>query len=366
MPTVREIAAFLNEIAPVGEALPGDRVGFQMGEGGVSVVRGLVSLDRSLAAARHAAEIGAQVLVAHHPLIFTPLERVTDDDHLGRTALTLLRGGVAFLAAHTNWDVASGGVNDTLANLFELTDTRPFGQAASVPQLKLVFFSPESATDLILDALSEAGAGRIGLYERCAFRHPGIGTFCGTEGAQPTAGQAGRVESVPEERVEMLLPASLRRAAERALRQTHPYEEPAYDFVSLAGGFGRALGRVGALPEAIPLQSLAERADEQLGTRCLTWGEPDKRIRKLAVIGGSGDGEWKAAQRAGADALLTGEVKQHVALEASESGMALIAAGHYATEQPGCEALRLCLEARYPEVDWSLFEPAPGTSGRPF
>ena len=366
MATVHSVLEALEDIAPARFAFDFDKVGLQVGEQQQVVTKGVVSLDRSLAAVEFAASIGAQVLVAHHPLIFRPVDTVSNRTHVGRTILKLVQSNIAFIAAHTNWDSAQGGVNDSLCKLFGLANVRSFGTAAEVDQVKLVFFCPPDNADTIIDACSEAGAGQIGLYRRCAFVHPGTGTFVGEEGAHPMVGEAGRLEHVPEVRVEMLLRSDRRRAVTRALLRTHPYEEPAFDMFQLAASGEQAAGRLGDLRSKVTLGELSSSAEKVLGTKCLTWGDPSREIRSVAFVGGAADDEWRSAQREDADVLITGEVKQHNALEAAESGFALIAAGHYATEQPGvlelCERLRKSLD----DVEWTVFVPEKGSAGRPF
>lgn len=362
---LREILVALEGIAPARYAFSFDRVGLQVGDPDTEVTHAVVSLDRSRAAVTHAKEIGAELLLAHHPLLFAPLKEVVATDHVGRTVLDLAAAGIAFVAAHTNWDSARGGVNDELSRRLGLDDVADFGGAAEVEQLKLVFFAPSEATDRLLDALSAAGAGVIGDYRRCAFLGEGRGTYVGGEGTKPMVGVAGRVETTAETRVEMVLRKDQHRAVERTLREAHPYEEPAYDFLLSPPVREQPAGRVGVLPEPMTLAAFTSTTEAVLSTRALAWGDPDRTIRRVAVVGGAADGEWRAAQRAGADVLVTGEVKQHVALEAAESGFALVAAGHYATEQPGAEALRDRMAALCPAVDWRLFAPAPGFAGRP-
>lgn len=365
MATVHDVMRALEEIAPARYAFDFDRVGLQVGEESQEVTRAVVSLDRSLAAVEFAASVDAQLLVSHHPLLFRPADSVTGRTHVGRTILRLVRSEIAFIAAHTNWDSARGGINDTLCRILGLTEVRSFGRANPVSQLKLVFFCPSGAVDAVVDACSVAGAGQIGLYRRCAFVHPGTGTFLGEEGAQPVVGTAGRIETVEEMRVEMVLREDRQRAVARALVRTHPYEEPAFDFFRLTDASEQLSGRIGVLPEPMTLREFSALVEQRLETKCLSWGAADREIRSVAVVGGAADDEWRAAQRDEADVLVTGEVKQHNALEASESGFALISAGHYATEQPGsaelCERLRAAVEG----VDWRVFVPEKGEAGRP-
>jgi len=269
-----------------------------------------------------------------------------------------------FIAAHTNWDSARGGVNDALCSLLGIEAVSDFGSSAEVSQLKLTVYCPAADVERIIDAAAAAGAGQIGLYSRCAFLGEGTGTFKGEEGANPTIGTVGQIEKTPEHRIEMVLPAERRIAVEKAVRSAHSYEEAALDFFVLTPNPEQPAGRIGTI-NPLSLSDFAAQVEARLGGPSWTWGDPESRIRKVAVVGGAADGEWVAAQRAGADVFVTGEVRQHIALEASESGMPIIAAGHYATEQPGVIALRDRMAEAMPEVDWLLFTPVQGLAGRP-
>ncbi len=366
MPTVRDLLDAIERIAPVRFALPDDRVGLQIGDAGQNVKAGVVTLDWSDDLIGFAASKRAQAIVAHHPIIWEPISRVTSEDLRGRAIRRLVRElDAAYIACHTNWDAAPGGVSDTLAGLLGLKDARPFGVGAKCGYLKLVAFCPEESVQKLVDALSAAGAGVIGLYERCAYFSPGTGTFKGGEGSNPSVGAAGRIEEVPELRLEMRVPKDRAAAAEAALRRAHPYEEPTYDLYPLEVSAEMPLGRIGALPDPLSLAELATMVDSSLSTRSLAWGDPSARVSKVAVAGGAGDEFWREARRAGADAFVTGEVRQHAALEASQSGMGIVSAGHFATEHPGCAALRDRLAAELPGIEWHLFEPKPGRAGRP-
>jgi dinuclear metal center YbgI/SA1388 family protein len=366
MARVSDILDALEQIAPSRYAFDFDKVGLQVGDAHQTVHKAVVSLDASLAAAAFGKARGAQLLLAHHPLIYDPVAALTAGSHQGRILIELVKAEISFIAAHTNWDSAKGGINDTLASLFGLTSTADFGTGAQIQNLKLVVFSPQGDVERIVDAASQAGAGVIGAYHRCAFSHPGDGTFEAADSASPTVGAPGSRTSTDETRVEMILQPNRRRAVERAVRRAHSYEEPAIDFLELAPAVEQPAGRLCALPEPTTLDEFSLRVAERLGLATWTWGAPDRPIKKVAFVGGAADSEWMAAQRAGADVLVTGEVKQHIALEASESSFALIAAGHFATENPGCAALRDRMAVAVPGVEWLLFEPDLGASGRPY
>lgn len=196
-------------------------------------------------------------------------------------------------------------------------------------------FVPVDAAEALVDALSAAGAGKLGNYERCAWTTSGTGTFRPLGGAAPTLGEVGRVERVAESRVEMVLPRRRRALVMDALRSAHPYEEPAYDLLELAELPGRqGLGRIGNLSTPVPLGELTERVARVLpatawGVRAT--GDPARTVCTLAVCGGSGDGLLREA--AAADAFLTADLRHHPASEAPQ-GLALIDAAHWATEWP--------------------------------
>ena len=366
MPSVRDVLTALERIAPQRFALSFDKVGLQVGDPDQKVSQAVVALDRSLGAVKFAAECQADLLLTHHPLIFNPISSVDTRSHEGRTILKLIQQGASFIAAHTNWDAAVGGINDTLASLFGLLNVVPFGMSSQVNQLKLVVFCPNEGVDKVIDAASEAGAGVIGAYTRCAFASLGSGTFIGSPGSNPAVGNVGRQEVVEETRIEMVLREAQARAVARAVRAVHPYEEPAIEFFNLRAIDEQPLGRIGTLPRPMTLEEFAAHTDTVLGVRSWTWGCPTSKIKKVAVMGGAADTAWMDAQRSGADVLVTGEVKQQHAVEATESGITLIAAGHYQTEHPGCEALRRRMEEALPEITWHLFTPPPGRYGRPF
>lgn len=289
---------------------------------------------------------------------------------VGRTyseqrVMKLMQHGIAHIAAHTNWDACPGGLNDFLADQLGLIDVRPIGTANPRPVFKLVVFLPVADRAMLVDALASAGAGTIGNYDRCAFSVEGTGQFRALDGANPTIGKVGVDEFVEESRLEMLVLNENVVAVEKALRASHPYEEPAYEFTMLKPLAASGIIRIGTLREPLSLRQFQAQCREKLANHCETWGGPEWRMEKVAVCGGAADDEWRNAQAEGAQVLVTGEVRQHNALEAAESGFAMIAAGHYATEHPSMMRLVNELKKALPGVRWELYEPSPGVGGRP-
>lgn len=360
-----EILRQLDEVAPTRFALSFDKVGLQLGSPDQEVTRALVSLDHSADAIARAEATGANLLLTHHPLIWNPVPRLIDSSANEREIRQLARAGIASVAAHTNWDCAPGGVNDTLADRLSLTNVSKFGTSNIEEVILFTVYVPREAAARLLSAFEEAGLGQLGLYSGCAFASDGIGTFRPAPGANPTVGSIGQREEVAESRLEVLTPRNREADAVAVVKQLHPYEEPVFFSVPAGERSACPIGRIGDLAQPISLSAFVKRVDEQLGTASLAWGDPDRIISRAAVVGGSAADELGAARAAGADVFVTGEVPQHIAAEIGPRMPALLCSGHYATEQPGVEALCDRMAERCPSVEWEVFEPKPGHGGRP-
>ena len=345
---VRDVIAAVDRLAPFALAEPWDHVGVQVGlpgdelqAGGAAGAAGaapvvLVALEVDDAVLDEAHRLGAGVVVSHHPLIFDPLERLSDDSEAGRLALRAAREGVAVIAAHTSLDKARGGMADVIAELLDLEAVVPLAPAAA-DALKLVGFVPIDDADLVRKALFAAGAGVIGEYEHCSWSVGGQGTFFGRETANPAAGVSGRDETVDELRIEVVFPRRLRRRVTSTYVAAHPYEEPVYDIIPLDNEIASlGLGRLGALPRPTTLAGLA--ADVAVVLRLPTVryaGDAGREVRRVAVLPGSGAGAIARGVAQVADVLITGDVKYHEARAAQAQGLALIDAPHGVTEQEG-------------------------------
>jgi dinuclear metal center YbgI/SA1388 family protein len=346
--TVGRCIDILNAAYDPGWAEDWDAVGLVSGDRAAEVDRVHFAVDPTLDVAEEAVAAGAQLLVTHHPLFLRGVHGVAETGEGGRVIATLVRGGCALFTAHTNADVARPGVSDALAAVIGLGDTVPVQPLASSlqpwPELdKLVVFVPTGDRQRVLEALAEAGAGGIGRYEKCAWWSSGTGTFRPLEGADPAIGTVGRVEEVAEDRLEMIVPRSLRRDVIAALRTSHPYEEPAFDLLELATLPGpetraRGLGRVGRLEQPLPLEAFVEHVVQVLpstawGVRAT--GDPARLVQTIAVCGGSGGELAGSAAALGADVLLTADARHHHTLDSvAAHGIAIVDAAHWATEHP--------------------------------
>lgn len=334
--TVADWLEVVHDRYPPSHAYEWDNVGLQVGDPTWPVARVLVSLDVTGAVLDEAAEEENTLVLAHHPLLFRPLAKLTPATASGRLALRAAGAGIAVAAAHTNLDVTQdgAGTSDPVARVLDLQATRPLDtRLTDGKRCKLITFVPTEAIDAVLDGVSAAGAGRIGEYERCAFRVRGTGTFRPLDGADPYSGQIGEVALEEEDRVEIELPTRIAGEVVRALIDAHPYEEVAYDLIPMYDGAEVGLGIVGDLPAPKPLDAVAATIRQHLPAPHLRFaGSPDREVRRVAVVGGAGDSHIGAAMAAGADVYVTGDLRHHVTLDAVEQGLALIDAGHHATE----------------------------------
>ncbi|HWL35309.1 MAG TPA: Nif3-like dinuclear metal center hexameric protein [Frankiaceae bacterium] len=314
-----------------------DAVGLVTGDPDAEAAEALFAVDPVAATVDEAVRRGATLLVTHHPLLLRGVHGVPVTDYKGALVDRLVREGIALYVAHTNADVASPGVSDVLARTLGVRDLAPLAPGPPDDAVKIAVYVPPDATDKVVDALAAAGAGTIGAYERCAWWAEGTGTYEATKDANPAIGEPGERTHTTERRVEMLVPQRVLPQAIRALLGAHPYEEPAYDVIPVLLPHDRGVGRVGTLAEATTLGEFAASVRAALpfcGNPIRVAGDASMPVQTVAVCGGSGDDLIDTARRAGADVYVTADLRHHPVSEARERGLALIDAGHWATEQP--------------------------------
>lgn len=328
-----ELVGIINKIAPPQLAEQWDNSGLQLGDPNSEISRIMVALEPTPDVIRSAIDESCQLLLTHHPLIFKPLKNISCSTVIGQQIFSAIRGNLAVMSIHTSFDIAPEGLNDLLARMIGLPECRPLKVTARRELVKLAVFVPSNHLDSLRSALLPFGA-ELGNYRDCSFSTPGMGTFTPLEGATPHIGTRGILEQVSEQRLELLLDRNDLARALKALLAAHPYEEPAFDIYPLLNeGSPLGLGRIGELPEPLPLSAYALQLKRQLAAPGLRYtGDPGRMIRRVALCSGSGASLLHDALRAGADLLVTGDVKYHEAREAIDLGLALIDAGHFPTE----------------------------------
>ena len=272
------------------------------------------------------------MVLAHHPLLFAPLERLTDGSAAGALALRAARDDIAVLVAHTNLDKARGGLGDVFAGMLGLEDVRPLAPAP-VDWCKLVGFVPEDAAADVRAAVFAAGGGRIGAYEHCSFATAGQGTFFGGEGASPVVGEKGRDETVASCASRSSFRVACGATVVDAYVAAHPYEEPAFDVYQVDDEVASlGLGRVGDLarPQVLSQFAADVAAELRLPAVRVSAG-PEREVRRVACVPGSGASLIDAAA-ASADILVTGDVKYHEARHAHDLGLGLVDVPHEVVE----------------------------------
>jgi len=352
---LRDLVGHLESIAPTRHAESWDNAGLLVGDPEQVVTKAMLTIDYTPSVAAEAREQGCDLVIAYHPPIFQAVKRITAE---GPTKLIYdaIRHGVAVYSPHTALDVADGGTNDLLADLLGLTDRHPLRTIETKSRShKLTTFVPRDAVDKVADALFEAGAGRIGDYIRCSFRADGTGTFMGGADTSPTVGQAGVFERAPETKLETICPIAKLPQIIAALRQSHPYEEPAFDLVQLAAPpetIGQ--GRIGDMPPT-DLSILLVRIKADLGLPSLLIAGPTNRtVTRAAVLAGAGREHLKDAIAQGAQLYLTGEIPHHDALAAAAAGVTVVATLHSNSERASLKRLSDRLAAVAPAVPFIL------------
>jgi dinuclear metal center YbgI/SA1388 family protein len=328
------VIQLMERLAPKHFAEPDDKIGLQVGSIRKPVSKVLIALDVTQQVVAEAVSMGAELIIAHHAVIYRPLAHLQTDTPAGALAAELLRRDIAVYVAHTNLDSAEGGMNDWMADALSLSqeDRTVLREAHTDKLYKLVVFVPVDHQTAVRNAMFAAGAGWIGNYSHCSFNIEGTGTFLPREGSDPYIGRQGKLETVTEVRIETVVPQSALKAVVAAMMKAHPYEEVAYDVYPMdLKGRTFGLGRVGKLALEESLDEFAERVKRAFDVPFVrVVGPGDKRIRKVAVLGGSGSRFVHHAIRAGADVLVTGDIDYHTAQDAEAAGICLVDPGHNA------------------------------------
>ncbi len=336
---VADLCTVMETIAPRRLAAEWDNVGLLIGRTTDPLRRVLLCIDATDAVIAEGRRLRVDTLLAYHPPIFAPLKTLGDGNPATGRALQLARSGLAVYSPHTALDSAQGGMSEFLAAQVGPGWIRPIERAATLgPSLrfKLLTMCPVDAAPAIRAALARAGAGVIGQYDLCAFETLGTGHFRGGAGANPTVGRAGKLESVAEAQISVVVSERNLPAALAALRGAHPYEEPPIEVFEQAPrpSATEGQGRIVELDKPQSAATLARTLKRALRVRNIQVAEPASRAHRIvAVCPGSGASLVAAAAAQGATAFVTGEMKHHDVLDALAQGVTVILAGHTETER---------------------------------
>lgn len=308
----------------------------------------ICSLDATEAVINEAIEKKCNLVVAHHPIIFGGLKKINGKNYVEQTIITAIKNDIAIYAIHTNLDNVISGVNGRLAEKLGLQNIAILMPKENTLK-KLFTFVPVEKASNVRNALFEAGGGNIGNYSECSFNSEGTGTFKAGTTTNPYVGEKGETHSEKEIKIELVFPAYLQGSIVAALKAAHPYEEVAYDIVSLTNAHpGQGAGVVGELPEPLAastfLAGLKKIADVPV-IRHTSF--IDRPIKKVAVCGGAGSFLISRALAAGVDIYITADMKYHEFFDAN--GRMMIAdIGHYESEQFTIDLLQEVLAQKFP------------------
>ena len=283
---VNQIIQAIERYAPPAYQESYDNAGLIVGDRNQEINSVLLSLDVTEEIVAEAVEQGAGMIVAHHPVIFKGLKRLTPDNYVQRTVISAIKHNIAIYAAHTNLDAVYNGVNMELAKVLDLKNIQVL-QPVSGKLKKLYCFVPVTHAETLRDILFSTGAGEIGNYDSCSFNTEGYGTFRAGEGTHPFVGEQGKLHKEKEVKIEVVFPEHLQIKIISALRKAHPYEEPAFDIIPLDNNWEQlGIGMIGELQNAMNPEKFLSFVKEKLGTPCLKYtGLPGMKSGKWLFAG---------------------------------------------------------------------------------
>ncbi len=345
---VSDIITFLETIAPPSLQEDYDNAGLVTGNKSDKCTGILISLDCTEAVVQEAIDKNCNLIVAHHPIIFSGLKKINGKNYVERTIIKAIKNDIAIYAIHTNLDNMLQGVSGKMAEKIGLQNVQVLAPKKNTLQ-KLVVFVPTNNAQQLVDALFAAGAGNIGNYSECSFSSIGMGSFKPELGATPKIGEIGTRETLPETEIEVIFPHWLQGKILHAMTQNHPYEEVAYDILNLENKNQEAgSGVIGTLTEETDESSflalLANIFKVKLVRHTPFTG---KKLQKVAICGGAGSFLTNTAKAAGADVYVTADVKYHEFFDAD--GQLLLAdIGHFESEQFTIDLLFELLSNKFP------------------
>ena len=335
---IKELVTILDTIAPFFLQENYDNSGVQFADLEEKVQRALLCLDVTGETIQEATEKKCNVIIAHHPLFFLPLNRITKQNN--PIVYQLLYNRLNLIAFHTNFDLAENGLNDYFGKLLGLKKIDCLEESAE-KTLKLAVYVPAQYHEKLLEALFQAGAGNIGHYSETSFSASGKGSFKPLEGTKPFIGKTGERKSVLETKIETVFQERDLNRVIDAIYQNHPYEEPAYDIYHLKTNSKTGIGLLAQLPSGQKLTDICQKIKDDLGIPYLRVVQTAKqKIGTIALCTGSGGSLLEQAIQKKADLFITGDIKHHEALRARETGLNIIDIEHFYTERYFVPALK--------------------------
>jgi dinuclear metal center YbgI/SA1388 family protein len=346
---LKDLTSYLDSAVPLSFQEDYDNSGLQIGSPEKEISSALITLDITEEIINEAVLHKCDVLISHHPLIFKPIKSITGKSFTERILTEAIKNNIAVYSAHTNLDSFSGGVSMKMAEKLGLEEIKVLSPSGN-KLLKLVTYIPESHLEKVRVALFEAGAGRIGNYDNCGYITSGVGSFRANEMAKPFIGEKGEIHYENEIRFETILFSHLKEKVIKALLETHPYEEVAYDLYKLENNNAdTGFGCTGKLPDQISENEFLNLVSSVFDAKGIRYSKPaGQMISKVALCGGSGASLLNYAISAGAQAFLTADIKYHDFFN-TENKILLVDAGHFETEKFSVEIIKDLIIKKFPK-----------------
>ena len=356
MPVLKDVIYFLESFAPLSLQESYDNAGLITGDVNTEITTVLITLDVTEKVVEEALQKKAELIVAHHPIIFSGIKKITGKSYVERTLIKAIKNDIAIYAAHTNLDSVDGGVNHKICEKLGLQNCKIL-QPASNQLKKLATFIPVKNANEVREAVFNAGAGNIGNYDSCGFIAEGLGSFRGNENSNPYVGKKGEIHAEKEIRFETIFPGYLQGKIIEALLKVHPYEEVAYDIYPLENKFEKVgMGMTGTFAEPKSENEFLNQLKSTFNTGVIKHTAlKDKPVEKVAVCGGSGSFLLNAAKASGADFFVSGDFKYHQFFDA-ENKIVIADIGHFESEQFTKELFYELLTKKFPKFAVRLSE----------
>lgn len=346
---VKDIIQAIEAYAPPVYQEGYDNSGLQIGDPNAEAKAALLTLDVTEATLDEAIERDCNLIIAHHPVLFSGLKQISGRNYIERIVQKAIKNDINIYACHTNLDNVRHGVNAKICEKLGLEKTSILAPMSNT-LYKLYTYAPYNAADEVRDAMFGAGAGEIGEYHECSFNTEGTGTFRPGEDTNPAIGESGGDrEDVGEVKIEVLVDKARVSKVVKTLINAHPYEEVAYEIVPI-DNLNQELGAgmVGELPEPMDEKAFLTHIKEKMQTACIRHTAlKGEKVSKIAVCGGSGSFLLKNAIASGADVFITGDFKYHQFFDA-EGKIVIADIGHYESEQFTIELFRDIINKKFP------------------
>lgn len=346
---LKEITSYIESIVPLAFQEDYDNAGLIVGNPEMDLSGAIITVDVTEDIVDEAIQKGANLILAHHPIVFAGLKKITGKNYIERIIIKAIKNDIAIYAAHTNLDSIWGGVSHKIADKIGLINQKILAPV-NKHLMKLVYFVPTAQAEKTRKAVFEAGAGQIGEYDMCSYNLEGKGSFRAGENTNPFVGNKGEIHFEDEARIETIFPKHLKNKIVSDLIKSHPYEEVAYDIYPLENTFDKAgFGVVGELEQEIGEIDFLKQLKNIFSAQCVRHTKLlNKPIKKVAVCGGSGSFLLKNAIRENADVFISGDFKYHQFFDAD--GKIVIAdIGHFETEQITKELFYELLTKKFPK-----------------